>query len=392
MLAGLLEAVGNTALDDLPDAVSEHAKGAGFTEVRIYLGDVERHALHLLPGRHTPASVERVLPIPGSGLPGRAYQDGRIQPDPTPSPQGFRFWVPVFNGLDRVGLLLVVSTESGAAVQADARLLAALVALVIVSKRGHSDTYARLNRTEPMNVAAEAQWQLMPPRAYMDSRVAIGTALEPSYQISGDAYDYSIDGPVVHLSIFDAMGHDTAAGQIAALALAAARSARHRGAGLAETGRAIEHELVCQFDGDRFATAVLACLDTGTGVLSWVSFGHHPVLVLRGAQALLLPCPPALPLGTGLNGPAATVCRATLEPGDRIALYTDGILEPHEPYGREFGLPRLMSHLTRHHADDLAVPETLRLFVHAFLDFHGGRLRDDATVLMCEWPGPAPDD
>ncbi|WP_255950508.1 PP2C family protein-serine/threonine phosphatase [Streptomyces odontomachi] len=387
MLTGLLDVVGVTALDDLADTVAEHAKNAGFAEVRLYVGDVERRGLHLLPGGSTPASVPEVLPIEGT-LPGRAYQSGNVLPDYAPSPLGFGYWVPMFDGLDRVGLMRMTSTESGAGAREDARHLAALVALAIVSKRGHSDGYARANRTSPMNVAAEAQWQLMPPRTYRDSRVVIAATLEPSYQISGDAYDYAIDGALVHLSIFDAMGHDTAAGQVAALALAAARSARHRGAGIAEAGLAIDRELVGQFDGERFATAALASLDTRSGVLSWANFGHHPVLLLRGGEGIRLPCRPAFPLGIGLGAPAATVCHARLEPGDRVALYTDGIIEARRPDACQYGLARLIDSLAQHHAYGVSVPETVRRFVHSFVDHHDGFLEDDATVLLCEWPGP----
>ncbi|GHH82345.1 hypothetical protein GCM10018793_41950 [Streptomyces sulfonofaciens] len=387
MLAGLLDVIGNTALDDLTDAVSEQGRSAGFAEVRLYIGDVERRALHLLPGRGTAVPAQHTVPIGGT-LPGRAYQYGEVIADHAPSSTGFPYWVPLSIGLERVGLMLVISTEPGDGVAEDARLLAPLVAMAIVSKRGHSDTYARLNRTRSMNVAAEALWHLLPPRTYQDSRVALTATLEPSYQISGDAYDYSLDGPLIHLSIFDAMGHDTAAGQVAALALAAARSARHRGAGIAEAGYAIERELNTQFDGVRFATAVLATLDTRSGMLSWASFGHHPVLLLRGAEGVRLQCRPAYPLGTGLPGLETTVCHVGLEPGDRIALYTDGITEARRPGAREFGMHRLIAYLTRHHADDLSVPETVRRFVHAFIDYHDGHLQDDATVLLCEWLGP----
>ncbi|GHJ41750.1 hypothetical protein Sm713_73590 [Streptomyces sp. TS71-3] len=387
MLAGLLDVIGDTAMDDLPDVVSAHAKSAGFSEVRIYLGDVERRAVHLLPGQNTPASADVVIPIRGTTA-GRAYQYGEVVPDHTPSSPGFPHWVPLFNGMERLGLMLVVSTEPGDWVSADARLLATLVAMAIVIKRGHSDTYARLNRTRTMNVAAEALWHLMPPRTYRDSRVTLTATLEPAYQISGDAYDYSLDGPLIHLSIFDAMGHDTAAGQVAALALAAARSARHRGAGIAETGYAIEHELVRQFGGSRFVTAILATLDTRSGTLAWASFGHHPLLMLRGPRGIIMPCPPAYPLGTGLEGLQATVAHMRLEPNDRLALYTDGITEARRPGAREFGMQRLIYSLTRHHAEELSVPETVRRFVHGFLDYHYGHLQDDSTVLLCEWFGP----
>lgn len=389
MFAGLLRVIGTTSFDDLTDTVSEHARTAGFSEVRIYVGDVERRALHLLPGMHTPASVERVVRIQGTDA-GRAYQYGKIFPAGTPSRDGYQYWVPLFNGKERLGLMFVAATHDDEAVRETAQGLAILVALAVSSKRGHSDTYARLNRTQPMNVSAEAQWHLMPPRTYTDARVAICATLEPSYQISGDAYDYAIAGPRVYLSIFDAMGHDTAAGQTAALAVAASRSARRRGAGIAETGDAIEEELACQFDEVRYATAVLASLDTRTGLLTWTSFGHHPPLLLRDGEAIALHCKPAFPLGTGLGGLETTVCHQQLQPGDRVTLYTDGITEARRPHGREFGIERFVSVLTRYPADRLSVSETVRRFSHAFLDYNHGELQDDATVLLCEWLGPQP--
>ncbi|KPC75436.1 stage II sporulation protein E, partial [Streptomyces sp. NRRL WC-3753] len=94
-------------------------------------------------------------------------------------------------------------------------LLASVIALIIESKQGISDAHARLTRVRPMNIAAEMQWAQMAPRTYADGRVVISAAMEPAYTISGDAYDYATaarNTHTVHLSVFDAMGHDTAAG------------------------------------------------------------------------------------------------------------------------------------------------------------------------------------
>ncbi|MFD3521958.1 PP2C family protein-serine/threonine phosphatase [Streptomyces sp. NPDC058653] len=388
LFAGLLSVIGNTSFDDLPDTVSEQAGPAGFTEVRLYLGDVERRALHLLAGARTGASVDRVLSIRDTEA-GRAYQYGQVLAADPPSSGGAAYWVPLFNGNERIGIMFVAAARDGDTVREDATGLASLVALAISTKRGHSDTYAHLNRTQPMNVAAEAQWHLMPPRTYTDSRVAICATLEPSYWISGDAYDYATAGTQVHLAIFDAMGHDTAAGQTAALAVSAARSARRRGAGIAETGGAIEDELNRVYD-DRYVTALLISLDTRSGLLHWASFGHHPPLVLRRGDALRLSCTPAYPLGTGLGDLEPTVCRQQLEPGDRIVLYTDGITEARRAHGAEFGLDRFISVLTQYPAGRLSPQETVRRFVHTFLDYHHGHLEDDATVLLCDWLGPGP--
>ncbi|MFE2678616.1 hypothetical protein [Streptomyces hygroscopicus] len=115
---------------------------------------------------------------------------------------------------------------------ADLQALADLIGLLVVSKRALSDSHARLVRTQPMNVAAEMQWHLMPPLTFASDRVVLSAMLEPAYQVSGDAFDYAVADRVLHLGIFDAMGHDTPAGVTANLAVAACRNSRRQGAGL----------------------------------------------------------------------------------------------------------------------------------------------------------------
>lgn len=148
--------------------------------------------------------------------------------------------------------------------------------LLIASKRTFSDTLARLTRTEPMSIGAETAWNLMPPRTYADGRVVVSASMEMAYRTSGDVYEYAVDGPLLHLTIFDAMGHDAAAGLSGALALGACRNARRQGAGLAAKGEAIEEALIKQYHHQRYVTGILATLDTRTGLLSWVNRGHHP--------------------------------------------------------------------------------------------------------------------
>jgi hypothetical protein len=398
MLTGLLEASGLTPLESVPEAVAAHAAAAGFDGVLIYLADVQRCVLRLLAGTGSNAAPREEagdvaeLRIEGT-VPGRAYQYGQLLPAAEKHrDDGYLWWVPLVNGTERIGLLRIRTSRGDDHARRDMQHLSTLVALIIVSKRGHSDSHARLVRTEAMNVAAEMQWHLMPPRTYADSRVVIAASMEPAYQISGDAYDYATAGDVVHLSIFDAMGHDTAAGLTANLAMGACRNHRRQGAGLTELGEAIEEVLLEQFGRSRYATGILAELDTRTGVLSWVNRGHHPPVIIRGGRwTTQLNCQPAHPMGTGL-GLKSVLCREQLEPGDRIVFYTDGITEARSPAGREFGLTRFTDFLIRHHADNLPVPETLRRLVHAVVDYHHGQLQDDAAVLLCEWLGPYPDD
>jgi serine phosphatase RsbU (regulator of sigma subunit) len=391
MLAGLMAASHMMSFRNLPDEVRKHAAVAGLDDVLIYLSDLQQSVLRLTTGlgldaREGAAADEVELKIDGT-VAGRAFQSGLLFPLSPEEQDGHQWWVPLLDGTERLGVLRVSTVDDDRQTRASLELLASVVALLIVSKRGSSDAHARLRRTAEMNVAAEMQWNLMPPRTYADDRVVIGAAFEPAYRVGGDAFEYALADDVLHLAIFDAMGHDTSAGVTANLAVAACRNHRRQGLGLADTSVAIERALTEEFHRSRYVTAILADLDTRTGVLSWVNRGHHPPLIIRGGRwSTHLDCPPAHPMGTDL-GLTPTVCREHLEPGDHIVLYTDGITEARNPGGREFGLDGFVDFLIRHHADGLPVPETLRRLIRSILEHHHGRLTDDATVLLVEWLG-----
>ncbi|MET7988937.1 PP2C family protein-serine/threonine phosphatase [Streptomyces sp. NPDC005281] len=390
-LMGLLVSSHVMSFEQLPSHVAEHARMAGFDDVRIYLGDLQRDVLRLLTGEGLDAGqnvgeASAELTIEGT-VAGRAYQYGRLMAAADSQDGLHTWWVPLLDGTERLGVLRMSTPRDGDGVHRDMLALASLVAMMVVGTRGTSDSHARLTRTKAMNVAAEMQWTLMQPRTYADERVIIGAALEPAYEVGGDAYDYATTGDTIHFSVFDAMGHDTSAGLTANLAVAACRNNRRQGIPLDELGERIEQVLLEQFGNSRYVTGILADLNTTSGILTWVSHGHHPPIVIRGGRwSALLKCPPSHPLGTDLQLPV-TLCREQLEPGDRLVLYTDGITEARVG-GQEFGLARFIDFLVRHHSDGLPVPETLRRLIHALLQHHHQQLQDDATILVCEWLGP----
>ncbi|MFD7436004.1 PP2C family protein-serine/threonine phosphatase [Streptomyces sp. NPDC059861] len=389
VLSRLLEASHTSVFEQLPGLLDDAAREAGAGGARLFVVDLQQDVLREVTGVGLDAGQGgQEARIEGT-LPGRAYQMLQI----TAPPGKGSCWAPVLDGTERLGVLRV-DPAPGATDIPDhdvVRALASLAGLLLISKRTNSDSHARLTRTRPMGVSAEMQWRLMPPRTFANGRVTISAVMEPAYRMAGDAFDYAIAGDVTHLAVFDAMGHDTAAGLTASLAMATCRSSRRSGSGLAEISHAIEEALAEQFGHSRYATGILADLDLATGAFRWVNRGHLLPVVIRGGRwATTLSCPAAGPMGTGLDLPTQ-VCVDQLEPGDRLLLFTDGITEARDAAGELFGPERFTDFIIRHHADGLPVAETLRRLIHAVLEHHDGRLDDDATVLFCQWHGKTAD-
>ncbi|MFG3436445.1 PP2C family protein-serine/threonine phosphatase [Nonomuraea sp. NPDC047897] len=398
MLGALIAAHHLATIEQLPGLVAAHVQPLGFTHPVLYVADLQETFLEPLPGQLQPdGEPPERLRIDGT-VAGRAFRtfdwvrtrhtedllvDETTQPPEAREPQ--RVYVPLLDGTERVGVLALTVPRDDEAVRWNAAQLAGLLALILSNKRTTSDTYARLVRARPMQLSAEVLWTLLPIRTFATERVVVSAALEPAYLVGGDAFDYAKTGDTLHLAIFDAMGHDTAAGLTATIAMGACRNSRRENFGLRATGEAVDAAIVEQFGGTQFATGVLAELNVTTGRLDWVNRGHPPPLVLRqGRLVAVLEAEPDPPMGFGMetfHEPA----HYQLEPGDRLLFYTDGVTEARSPGGEEFGLDRFADFVIRREADNVPPPETLRRLIQTLLEHQQDRLQDDATVLLVEW-------
>ncbi|NAZ88664.1 SpoIIE family protein phosphatase [Kineococcus sp. T90] len=260
-----------------------------------------------------------------------------------------------------------------------------LAAMVVASKDMYGDVFARLQRSAPLTVGSELVRSVLPPQTYATDGLVVSAALEPAYDNGGDAFDYAANEEGLHLAVFDGMGHGLAASAVTTLAVAAYRRARRTGLDLLGTYAEVDAAVGGQFGGDRHVTAVLARLDRGTGTLSWVSAGHPPPLLLRGAHVVkTLQAPPAFPLGWSFGG-AVVVAEEVLQSGDAVLLYTDGLIEARRDDGTLLGLDGLSDFLEQQAAAGQAAAETLRRLRRTILGSPGVSLRDDATALLVEW-------
>ncbi|GIF05028.1 PP2C family protein-serine/threonine phosphatase [Actinoplanes siamensis] len=369
--------------DRLAGTIADAAARLGL-RTRIWLVDYEQVRLHALgqPGSETPEP----LPI-GASLAGRAFaRVASIRGD------GGRWWVPMVDGTDRLGVIEFAPDDPARSGDdlplARCELLAGLAGHLIAGLTSRGDHLHRARRTQPITPAAELLWQLLPPLTASCDQAVVSAVLQPCYEVGGDGFDYAIDGDTVQLVILDAVGKGVAAGVACAVALAAVRAARRNGRDLADQAQAADTALSEQFPEGRFVTAVLAELRLDTGALRYLNAGHPEPLLLRSGR-LVRELPEGRRLPLGFDDPQIRVAEESLEPGDRLLLYTDGVTEAHTRGGERFGLERLVDLVEQNAAAGLPAPETLRRLAHAVVEHQGAAPGDDATLLVLEWSAAA---
>jgi hypothetical protein len=359
---------------DLATLAAEEAATFGFSDVAIYLVDYEQRQLRALPAAKSPHSE----PVTSDVVEGESRTPGRR-----------RLFLPLLDGTERLGTIELTTAATNGAVGRElvtiAERYAHLVAQTVLTKGLYGDTFEHVRRTRPMSVATELIRGLLPPLVFATDNLVLSAMLEPAYDAGGDTFDYAVNDGVAHLAIFDAMGHGLAAAGDACFAVAAYRAARRRDLGLVDTYLEMD-DAICRQTGDRYVTAVLAELQVATGELRWLSAGHPPPLLIREAKLVkTLDSEPSTPLGVAFGEDAPVVSKESLQPGDLVLLYTDGVPEARLADGNFFTTTRLAEFIERQAAAENTAPETLRRLRHAILEHQQGRLQDDATAVLVEW-------
>jgi Stage II sporulation protein E (SpoIIE) len=387
MLQGVLERTHLSTAGDIATVVAEEARAIGAAHVVLYLIDYAQRTL--VPAPSADGAERQPLPVQGT-VAGRAFASTSMVA--VEEADACRLWLPLLDGTERLGAMEMTFADTAAPLPevllAACERYAHLIATLIANKNPYSDVFKLLRRRERMSTASELVWELVPPQVLATDQFVLATLLEPCYDIGGDVYDYAINDSILHFAIFDAMGHGLAAAGLATFALSAYRHSRRAGDGPAATYAAVDAAVHEQYPTSRFATALIAELDVASGELCWVSAGHPAPLLLRDGRVIkTLELPPSPPLGLRLAGGAPAIGRESLEPGDLLLAYTDGLTEARRPDGALFTVERLGEFIERQALSGQPAPEALRGLREAIIERREGALRDDATAMLIEWRG-----
>ena len=293
---------------------------------------------------------------------------------------GERVLVPVTETGDALGVIdLHLPREADAQVFADIAAVAEALARIVIASRRHSDLMDWAQDTSPFSLAAEIQRRLLPGSYTCETdRFTVAGWLEPANAVGGDTFDYSLNRDTLHLSVTDAVGNDVNAALLASVLLGSLRNSRRRGVDLATQARTANDALAAHAHVGQFVTGQLARVDLHTGAMTVVNAGHPFPYRVRDGRVEEIELAVDMPFGL-YPGRDLSSRRLQLEPGDRIVLVTDGMLERN---AEDLDLPGMLSREAGTHPREL-VYELAEAVLHAT----GGELDDDATVLCLDWRG-----
>ncbi|HUI43933.1 MAG TPA: SpoIIE family protein phosphatase [Terriglobia bacterium] len=242
-----------------------------------------------------------------------------------------------------------------------------------------------------LEIAREVQSRLFPESAPDVSGLRLYGLCKPARSVSGDYYDFLRLGPGrVALVVGDISGK----GISAALLMATLQAALHAqfydgqitgGERLAWPGRTadvvsrLNRQIYASTPREKYITLFYGVYDAGTRKLTYTNAGHLPPVVFRRNRLLRLEG------GGTVVGLFPSVryeqVEIQIEPGDLLLAFTDGMTEPENSYGEEFGEERLLDVAQR--ARDAPPQALMEEIYRRVSDWTGSpELQDDMTLVV----------
>lgn len=259
--------------------------------------------------------------------------------------------------------------------------LAATAAIKIQNQRLRDLAVAKERIEREMALAWDIQRRLFPEQAPEVEATELFGRTIPSRTVSGDYYDFFVrDSGPVDVVVADVSGKGMGASILAASVQAAFQAWASEDVPPDRLAQKLNDHVFRRTSPEKFVTFFAALYDPETGGLEYTNAGHNPAILLRadGTHELLSAQGPPLGMFAGRTYRSGLV---TLEPGDLLVVYTDGVTEAADADEEEFGLERLLSLAwTARHRPleeiDAAVTRAMTAFVG------GASFADDRTVVL----------
>lgn len=235
---------------------------------------------------------------------------------------------------------------------------------------------------QELDLARRIQLSILPASFPASRSFRVAAKYVPMSSVAGDLYDFLVaDDDHAGLLIADVSGHGVPAALIASMVKMAASSQRSLVADPASLLAGMNSALCGNTQG-QYVTAAYAYLDAETGKLHYSAAGHPGMLLLRDGMVSEI-------AENGMLLAAVDSARydskmLPLKSGDRLLLYTDGLLEARNGEGKLFGEASLMAEFKS--TADLEPALAVDRLVDAVLRW-GKSQDDDLTVLVCDFVG-----
>src|SRR5215212_9421116 len=268
---------------------------------------------------------------------------------------GVKIAVPLVSQGELIGLLSLGPRLSQKEYSADDRALlnnlatqaAPAVRVAQLVRQQQAEAQERERIEQELRVARLIQQTLLPKATPEPPGWQVGAYYQPAREVGGDFYDFlTLPGGRLGLVIGDVADK----GVPAALVMATTRSILRGVAQLSyspgQVLKLVNESLCPDIPTNMFVTCLYAVLDPTSGHLRYANAGHCVPYLRRGGSVAELRAT-GMPLGLML-GTNYEENETVLKPEDSVLLYSDGLVEAHDPRREMFGLPRLRQLLAEH--------------------------------------------
>lgn len=204
-------------------------------------------------------------------------------------------------------------------------------------------TQSKERAESELRIAGSIQLSFLPTSLPNDFPVDLAATLKPAREAGGDLYDFiPLDEHRLFFAVGDVSGKGMSAALFMAMALTLVRSAIRSGMSLRETMLWTNNNLCVSNDSCTFVTLLVGIYDSRTGEVSYCNGGHNPSVLRRGnGETVFLDTAPNMLVGV-MEQNDYHLEQLTLQPGDTLVLYSDGVTEAMNDRKELFGNDRLL--------------------------------------------------